>query len=139
MKSNRIDITVQWGDCDPANIVFYPNYFRWFEIGTTELFASVGLDLPRMFEAEGILGIPILDAGASFRRPSRFRDVVTVQSSIESWGNSSFRVGHTIFNGTEEAVEGHEVRGWVVVDESHPSGIRAMRVPDAIRARFDGA
>ena len=136
MKTNRIDITVAWGDCDPANIVFYPNFFRWFEIGTTELFASVGLDLPEMYKAEGILGIPILDAGASFKRPSRFRDVITVESGIEKWGNSSFRVAHKIFNSDEEAVTGHEVHGWVVVDESHASGIRAVPVPQPIRDAF---
>ena len=137
MKTNRYEMTVQWGDCDPANIVFYPNYFRWFENGTTELFASVGLELPQTFADYGILGIPILDAHAKFMRPSRFRDVITVESTIESWGNSSFKVAHNIFNDGEEAVSGHEVRGWVVVDDTHPSGIRAQRIPDDIRARFD--
>ncbi|HEY9163390.1 MAG TPA: thioesterase family protein [Magnetovibrio sp.] len=134
--ANRYDMTVQWGDCDPAAIVFYPNYFRWFENGTTELFASVGLELPQMFVDYGILGIPILDAHAKFTRPSRFRDVITVESAIESWGNSSFKVRHTIFNGGVEAVPGHEVRAWVVTDPSHANGIRAQRVPDDIRARF---
>ncbi|OEJ69669.1 acyl-CoA thioesterase [Magnetovibrio blakemorei] len=137
MKSNRYDMTVPWGDCDPADIVFYPNYFRWFENGTTELFASVGLELPQMFKDHGILGIPILDAHAKFMRPSRFRNVITVESAIESWGNSSFKVIHKIYNGGVEAVIGHEVRGWVVIDETHVSGIRAVCVPDDIRARFD--
>ncbi len=136
MKTNRIDITVAWGDCDPANIVFYPNYFRWFEIGTTELFASVGLDLPEMYKAEGILGIPILDAGANFKCPSRFRDVITIESEIEKWGNSSFRVAHKIFNGGKQTVTGFELRGWVVVDESHASGIRTVPIPQAIRDAF---
>lgn len=137
MKTHRFDMTVQWGDCDPADIVFYPNYFRWFEISTTELFASVGLELPAMFKAEGILGMPILDAGATFKRPSRFRDVITLESGVESWGTSSFRVAHRVLKGDEEAVTGHEVRGWVVTDESHPSGISAVPVPDHIRSRFD--
>ena len=137
MKTNRIDITVQWGDCDPADIVFFPNYFRWFDTASTELFASAGLDLATLFDEYGILGTPILDTGARFSRPSRFRDVITIESAIESWGNSSFRIRHTIFNGGEEVVNGHEVRAWVVADESHPSGMRAEAVPDEIRARFE--
>lgn len=137
MKTNRYQMTVQWGDCDPADIVFYPNYFRWFENGTSELFASVGLELPAMFKEHDILGIPILDAQARFSIPSRFRDVITVESGIESWGNSSFRVRHRILKGDLEAVVGHEVRAWVAVDDSHPNGIRARPVPDAVRARFD--
>ena len=62
MKTNRYEITVHWGDCDPGDIVFYPNFFNWFDNSTTELFASVGLELPQMFADCGILGIPILDA-----------------------------------------------------------------------------
>lgn len=65
MKTNRSDIMVHWGDCDPANIVFYPNYFKWFDQGTWDLFASVGYDMTTFFEDEGILGTPILDAGAT--------------------------------------------------------------------------
>jgi len=136
LKTNRIDITVQWGDCDPADIVFFPNYFRWFDTASTELFASAGLDLSTLFDEYGILGTPILDTGAKFTRPSRFRDVITIESTIESFDNSSFKIAHTIFNGGEVAVVGHEVRAWVVVDDSHPNGIRAERIPDAIRACF---
>jgi len=138
MKTNRYDTTIQWGDCDPADIVFYPNYFRWFDNGTAELFVSVGLELPKTFADYGIIGIPILDAHAKFMRPSKFRDVITVESGIESWGNSSFRVRHRVLKGDVEAIVGHEVRAWVGVDKDHPNGISARRVPDDVRARFDG-
>lgn len=33
MIRNSVDIVVEWGDCNPAGIVFYPNYFRWFNHG----------------------------------------------------------------------------------------------------------
>jgi acyl-CoA thioesterase FadM len=29
--SFRTEILVAWGDCDPAGIVYYPNYFHWFD------------------------------------------------------------------------------------------------------------
>lgn len=127
---------MHWGDCDPANIVFYPNYFKWFDQGTWDLFASVGFNMATFFEDEGILGTPILDAHAKFLAPSRRRDVITVESTIESWGNTSFKVAHTIYNGDREAVKGHEVRGWVVVDPESPKGLRAIPVPGRIKDRF---
>ncbi len=43
MFRNSIDITVEWGDCDPAGIVFYPNYFRWFNQGAHALFGAAGM------------------------------------------------------------------------------------------------
>ena len=33
---------VEWGDCDPADIVFYPNYFRWFDAASWNLFEVAG-------------------------------------------------------------------------------------------------
>jgi len=137
MKTNKTDIEIHWGDCDPAVIVFYPNYFKWFDVSTTKLFDSVGLNLAELFKDDHMVGIPILDAGAKFMRPSRFQDVITVESGIESWGRSSFRVKHTITNNGQVCVEGHEVRAWVVVDPNHPNGIKAEPVPEEVKARFE--
>ena len=39
-------LTVGWGDCDPAGIVFYPNYFRWFDDASWRLFEAGGLPHP---------------------------------------------------------------------------------------------
>ncbi len=137
MKTHKTDITVHWGDCDPAVIVYYPNYFHWFDASTVNLFAAVGLALKDLYIKENLAGIPILDAGAKFIRPSRFQDVITVESGVEYWRQSSFRIKHTIYNDSEVAVEGHEVRAWVRVDEGHPYGMRAFSVPNYVRERFD--
>lgn len=137
MKTNRIEIPVHWSDCDPAEIVFYPHYFKWFDCGTTELFASVGLDFRHLFGDYGVIGVPILDARAQFRRPSRFRDVITVESAIAEWRSSTFKLEHKVFNRGELAVEGYEIRAWVAKDETHPSGIRTLPLPEEIKARFE--
>jgi 4-hydroxybenzoyl-CoA thioesterase len=36
--------TVDWGDCDPAGIVFYPRYFAWFDRAAHRFFEAKGLD-----------------------------------------------------------------------------------------------
>ena len=41
---------VQWGETDAAGIVFYPNYFRWFDQATHELLAQLGYPVTRMIE-----------------------------------------------------------------------------------------
>ena len=42
MKKNRKEIQVEWGDCDPAGIVYYPRFFEMFDSCTNALFESVG-------------------------------------------------------------------------------------------------
>ena len=31
---------IEWGDCDPAGIVFYPRYFAMFDSCTTAMFSQ---------------------------------------------------------------------------------------------------
>ena len=32
---------VEWGDCDPAGIVFNPRFFEWFDAATAGIFTAV--------------------------------------------------------------------------------------------------
>ena len=38
----RFACQVQWGDCDPAGIIFYPTYFRWMDAATWAFMDSIG-------------------------------------------------------------------------------------------------
>ena len=67
VRSNTIQLHVKFGDCDPAGIVFYPNYFRWMDVGTRRFFAACGVP---GWNAQpvpgGIIGTPLVDASARF-------------------------------------------------------------------------
>ena len=134
--TNSIRIEVEWGDCDPADIVYYPNFFRWFNKGAHMLFDAVGLPFHRLIKERNTVGVPLLDARATFLAPVRFGDVITVTSGIEEWRNTSFVVSHRIFNGDVLSVEGQEIRVWVMRDPDSPKGLRAVAVPDDIKKRF---
>ena len=70
---------VEWGDCDPARIVFYPHYFRWFDKGTHRLFEQAGAGMEQLLDTHGGL-LPIVDARASFTTPSRWGDELEITS-----------------------------------------------------------
>ncbi|MFI4987840.1 MAG: acyl-CoA thioesterase [Alphaproteobacteria bacterium] len=127
---------VNFADCDPARIVFYPRYFEWFDRGTEMLFRSVGLDWEAIFATSDWNGVPLLDANASFKRPCRFGDTIELESWIEEWRGKTFLVRHEIRNKGELAVDGRELRAWTVVDKTRPAGLRAEPVPAEIIARF---
>ena len=42
MLVNRRRVRIEWGDCDPAGIVFYPRYFAMFDASTHALFEAAG-------------------------------------------------------------------------------------------------
>ncbi|MDJ0948552.1 MAG: thioesterase family protein [Alphaproteobacteria bacterium] len=140
MKRSRVTRTVNFADCDPAHIVFYPTFYQWFDRGTEMLFRSVDLHWEKMMgsemDGEIWLGVPLVDTSARFMFPCRFGDVVEVESWIDETTDKTFTVRHDVHNQGRLACEGREVRVWAVKDPARPSGIRAMPIPEQILALF---
>jgi 4-hydroxybenzoyl-CoA thioesterase len=135
--SNTIRVEIQFGDCDPAGIVYYPNYFRFFDNATAALFsAAFGMNKRAWLERHGIAGIPMVDTGARFLKPSRFGDVVDIATTITELGRSSFSVTHALRNGGELAVEAHEKRVWVT--KTVDGNIKAAPLPEDVRRVLGG-
>jgi 4-hydroxybenzoyl-CoA thioesterase len=134
--TNRKTIQVEWGDCDPAQIVYFPRYFAYFDACTTALFKKAGLIKRQMLKTYQIVGIPMVDVRASFKAPSRFSDMVVVESEITEWGRSSFCVRHRLFNKNVLAVECFETRVWTALSESDPERIVSKPVPREVIERF---
>jgi 4-hydroxybenzoyl-CoA thioesterase len=131
-------LRIEWGDCDPAGIVYFPRYFEYFDISTVGMFEALGYRKPQLLQAFDIAGFPVVDVRSSFRIPSRFGDDVEIHSSIPEWSRSSFQVHHRLMRGSELAVEGFEKRVWVGHDPSRPGGIRAKPLPLELFERFKG-
>lgn len=133
---NRREVFIEWGDCDPAGIVYYPRYFVMFDNATVALFAAAGLPKAQMVADHGIVGIPMVDTRARFLIPSRWGETVTIESTIAAWKRSSFDVEHRVYKGDQLAIEAWETRVWVAHDPDAPGGIRSRPIPDAVKARF---
>lgn len=131
---------IHFSDCDPAQIVFYPRYYVWFDQATESMFRAVGLNWEDMFEpqAGGFAGVPLLGASASFKSACKMGDDVVIESWIEQWEEKTFVVKHHLRNDDRVAVEGEEVRIWVVRAPDRPAGIKAAPIPDEIKLRFSG-
>lgn len=131
-------VEIQFGDCDPAGIVYYPNYFRFFDNATAGLLsAAFAMHKRNWLEHYGIAGIPMVDTGARFIKPSSFGDVVEIRSEVSELGRSSFSVKHTLLRDGEVAIEAHEKRVWVVRGED--GGIRGAPLPDEVRQLLSAA
>jgi len=138
MLINRRTVRIEWGDCDPGGIVYFPRYFECFDACTRALFERAGLSKREMMKSYAMNGIPLVDIKARFLAPSRFGDDVVVESSIAKWGNRSFVVQHRLMKGDLLAVECFETRVWV----AHPYGDReqfeSRPIPEEVKERFAG-
>lgn len=135
MRRNTLEWTVDWGDCDPAGIVFYPRYFAWFDRAAHRLFEAADLHHQRVRSALGGIGLGLVDAQASFKRPATYGDRVRAESAVERLGARSLTLSHRLFVGDACIVEGREVRVWLV----EAAGVmQAAPLPAVVRACLEG-
>jgi len=139
MFISRRRIRVDWGHCDPAGIVFYPNYFRWFDASTAVMFEAAGLPLPELYRELGLKGFPLLDARASFSGSSSFGDDLDCDSCICEWHAKTFKVQHRLSRDGTLLVEGFELRIAAVPDPDDPKRIKAAPIPDIVKRTLGGA
>ena len=138
MLVSRREVEIAWGDCDPANIVYFPNYFAWFDASTAHHFNAAGLPKPELIRRYNVVGFPMVDTQAKFHVPSRHGDVVTIETTITRFGRSSFDVEHRLMRGQTLAVEGFEKR--VLVQKTEDGdGIRSFEIPKEVVALFGGS
>ena len=127
---------VEWGDCDPAGIVFNPQFFRWFDHGTTMLYEAAGWPKQIMIRHFEAAGCPLVETRASFKAPCRYGDDVEIKSEFIDVKARSFDIKHTLRNGDVTCVEGVETRVWTVKDPER--GIKSAPIPAELAALFRG-
>ena len=74
-------VRVRYAETDQMRIVYYANYFVWFEVGRTDLLRASGWNYREM-EAEGF-GMPVIEAGCAYRQPAKYDDEIEVRTTGE--------------------------------------------------------
>jgi 4-hydroxybenzoyl-CoA thioesterase len=137
VKEFASEIKVEWAHCDFAGIVFYPTFYIWFDQGTERLFGANGLSYAQLREEFGIDGMPLLETGTTYKNASKLGSDLTITSWIDAWEGKTFVVKHRIMHTDgREALEGFERRIFVIKDPSMERGMRAVEMPEELRARF---
>lgn len=92
-------IRVRYAETDQMGVVYYGNYFTWFEIGRVELCRQLGFEYKQM-EAEDDSFIVVAEASCRYKRPARFDDLLTIRTRILDSQRRTVRFGYELFNHT---------------------------------------
>jgi len=134
-KTHIYRVNVQFGDCDPAGIVFFPNFSRWMDEASLAFFMACGVPPWReLVKTRGIIGTPLLEIHTKFMRPATYGETIEVHTSIEEWAAKTFKHRHVVKRGDSVLCEGTEVRAFCIKDPEKPERIKAIPVPEDIRA-----
>lgn len=125
---------IEFGDCDPARIVFYPNFLRWIDAASRHFFTAAGVaSWSDLEDATGIIGTPLVDVSARFLRPATYGEEISVETWIDEWRSKSFVMKHIVRRGDDVLVEAQEIRVFARAHPDDPSRIQAVPAPEEIR------
>ena len=125
---------IRFSDCDPAGIVFYPQYFVMFN-GLVEDWVEEGLGVGfRRLLMERRIGLPTVRLEADFRAVSRMGDRVLLSLQVQRLGSKSIRLSSQCTSAADGELR-MQMRQVLVTTslESH----QAIEVPADLRAAIE--
>ena len=118
-KTVVYEVQIMFGDCDPAGIVFFPNFSKWMDASSLNFFVKCGIPPWReLVKTRGIIGTPLLE----------------IHTSVQEWRDKVFVHKHVVMRGDTVLCEGTEVRAFCIKHPEDPDRIKAIPVPEDIKA-----
>ncbi|MBI2541943.1 acyl-CoA thioesterase [Candidatus Woesearchaeota archaeon] len=128
---HKVEHRVIYGDTDAGQVVYYANYFRWFESGRREIFRSLKIGYNALSE-RGII-TPVVEAHCNYFHPARYDDVVIVETNITEIKEKSVKFEHKVYRKKDKKLlaAGYTVN--VFVDWKK---MKSIKIPDDLRKKI---
>jgi acyl-CoA thioester hydrolase len=107
MRLHKTEIRVRYQETDNMGVVYYANYFAWFEVARTEYFRSEGISY-RNIEEKGMY-MMVAEASCRYKAPARYDDIVRIETWIPRVKNSSLDFAHKVYVGNKLIATGESV------------------------------
>ena len=134
MRTSVHEVDVQFGDCDPAGIVFFPNFSRWMDAASHRFFRSCGLPpWHAMTEIPHCVGAPMLELHTRFVKSVTYGETIAVHTHIGEWRGKVFVQHHRVMRGDDLICEGRETRALCVKD-LETGRVKAIPIPEFLKA-----
>ena len=72
---------MRYAETDKMGVVYYANYFVWFEVGRTDLLRLSGWSYREM-ETDGF-ALPVVEAHCDYRRSAQYDDELEIRTTAE--------------------------------------------------------
>jgi len=123
MVTHKTTCRVRYGDTDKMGFVYHANYFRWFEIGRSEMFRSMGIPY-KSIESKGFF-LPLSEIHCTFNAPSQYDDILVIETSLDTRYRAGMKFDYQIFSENNDKLLASGYTKHACVD----SGGRVVRPP----------
>lgn len=135
---HRQSLLVEWGQCDPAGIVYFPRFFEMFHLTMERWFgAELGQPYDQMILGRKI-GFPAVHTEADFHAPTGFGESITVELRVLDIGRSSLTLGYRIVGADQVVrVTGKSVCVVMDLDPASPGFRKSTPIPEDLRQAIE--
>ena len=127
-------ITVRFGDCDPAGLVYYPAIFNYFHVAMEEFFAArCGTSYERLMR-ERRIGFPVVNAQTEFSAPMVYGDEIEIEVFVSRVGASSATFEYAARRASDQTPCARSTQAHVAMNLDTR---RAVPVPEDLRRAFE--
>ena len=128
---HKAEHRVIYGDTDAGQVVYYANYFRWFESSRRELFRGLKINYVDL-DKKGII-TPVVEAHCNYFHPARYDDIVVIETRISEVKEKSVRFDYRIFRkkGSKLLASGYTINVFV-----NKKKMKSMKIPDNLRRKI---
>ena len=133
---HRCQVRVRFGDTDPYGIVYFVSYFRYCHRAIEEFLRSLGLPPEETFRnvPEGF-GLPIVEAHGKFLRPTRYGDLLEIETRIQELRSKAIIFHFRFFPSGGEQLVAEGTAHMVAISRVW----RAMPLPERVLRRLTEA
>lgn len=130
VPSSTSSLRVRYAETDKMGVVYYANYFVWFEVARTDLLRSLGWSYREM-ELAGI-ALPVIDARCEYSRPARYDDEIDVRTEGRLLSPIRMEFRYEVWLPAQEIVAASGITVHAAVDMNG----KPCRLPQRIREVF---
>ena len=88
-------VRVRYAETDQMSVVYYGNYFVWFEIGRVELMRALGFEY-KLMETEDDCFIVVAEASCRYRQSAKYDELLRIRTRIAQAGNRVVKYSYEI-------------------------------------------
>ncbi|MGH9480495.1 MAG: acyl-CoA thioesterase [Terriglobales bacterium] len=125
-------VRVRYAETDQMGVVYYANYFIWFELGRVEHLRARGI-VYRDMEEDGVK-IAVVEARCRYKAPARYDDLITIRTRVARQRNAVVHFEYQLMRAGDGVMlaEGETVH--VCIDRN----FEACPLPDKYREQVGG-
>lgn len=112
---------------------YYGHYFRWFEIGRSEMFRHLGMSYKEV-EDNGIF-LPVAETKCKYATPAKYDEVLVIETAVDPTVKAGIKFDYKIYHedGKTLVANGYTIHPYVNTDG------KVVRPPGFMKAMLEKA